>query len=417
MTLRLEERDEAVLAGAEGSGAAFAMEVLCRFAEAVGAENLIDITSAHIDGCLYHGEVSLDFVARLASGGARVRVPTSLNVGSMDLIHPDLVGGPEPARSAGRRLMEAHLALGCRPSFTCAPYQTMARPRFGEQIAWGESNAIVFANSVIGARTNRYGDFIDLCCAVTGRAPAFGLHLDENRFGAVLVRLPEGLPATDALFVAAGYCLGNIAGLEVPVIENLPLGTEDQLKALGAVAASSGSVALFHALGQTPEAPTREAAFGGQAPRRAVSLTREDLTAALDRLSTVPEGAALRAVCLGTPHFSRAEFDRLLPMLPGFRPADGVAFYINTGREVLDGLAADGHAAALERAGITLVTDTCVYVTSILVPGEGAVMTNSGKMAHYAPGNLDVGIAFGALEDCLASAASGRVVRRTPWLR
>ena len=185
MSLRLSPFDDALLNGEEGPAAAFAMAILVAFARAIGAPALLDITRAHIDGCLYHGQVSLDFVERLVDGGGRVRVPTTLNVGSMDLIHPELIHLDEATQTAARRLMVAHEDLGCVPSFTCAPYQTLFRPSFGEQIAWGESNAIAFANSVIGARTNRYGDFVDLCCAMTGRAPAWGLHLDENRRGEV----------------------------------------------------------------------------------------------------------------------------------------------------------------------------------------------------------------------------------------
>src|SRR5258708_106745 len=139
--------------------------------------------------------------------------------------HLELIGGPAELRSAGRRLMEAHLQLGCERSFTCAPYQTRFRPRFGDQIAWGESNAIVFANSVIGARTNRYGDFIDLCCAMTGRAPAWGLHLDANRHGRILFRLtgfPPSLQPTDSLYVAVGLLIGERSPERLPVIAGLP---------------------------------------------------------------------------------------------------------------------------------------------------------------------------------------------------
>src|ERR1700722_19530753 len=258
--MRLTAFEKDMAAGGQGAAAAFAMDILLRFGEAIGAPALLEIAQAHVDGCLYHGEVSLDFVERLVAEGGRVRAPTTLNVGSMDLLHPELIGGAAALRSAGRRLMEAHLALGCERSFTCAPYQTRFRPRFGEQIAWGESNAIVFANLAIGARTNRYGDFIDLCCAMTGRAPAFGLHLDENRFGEVLFRLvgfPSSLPPTDALYVAMGLLIGEASGERTPVIEGLPPPRdEDQLKALGAAAASAGAVGLFHVLGVTPEAPT-----------------------------------------------------------------------------------------------------------------------------------------------------------------
>ena len=168
---------------------------------------------------------SLDFVDRLVGGGGRVRVPTTLNVGAIDLIHPELMRMTPSERAPGARLMKAHEELGCEPTFTCAPYQSRFRPTFGEQIAWGESNAIVFANSVIGARTNRYGDFIDLCCAITGRAPAWGLHLDEQRRGQLLFRLsgfPDSLQPGDALFVAIGLLVGAQAGDRTPVIDGLP---------------------------------------------------------------------------------------------------------------------------------------------------------------------------------------------------
>ncbi len=388
------------------------MDILLRFGAAIGAASLLEIVQAHVDGCLYHGEVSLDFVERLAADKGRARAPTTLNVGSMDLLHPELIGGAAALRSAGRRLMEAHLALGCQPTFTCAPYQTRFRPGFGDQIAWGESNAIVFANSVIGARTNRYGDFIDLCCAMTGRAPAFGLHLDENRKGEILFRLSDATDATDTLYVAVGAIIGARSQGRIPVIEGLPPPrSEDQLKALGAAAASTGSVALFHAIGITPEAATYRDAFGGGEPQQIIELSSADLRDALAKLSTAPEGAPLVAISLGTPHFSLAEFQTLAPLLAGFRAAPGVDVYVNTSRETYAAIAGSGLLAILEAAGVTIVTDTCTYVTSMLRKLDGVVMTNSGKWAHYAPGNLGVEVAFGSLEDCIASAAAGRVVR------
>jgi predicted aconitase len=410
--LRLNAFEQDMAAGGQGKAAAFAMDILQRFGEAIGARSFIEIVQAHVDGCLYHGQVSLDFVDRLVAEGGRVRAPTTLNVGSMDLLHPELIGGAEALRAAGRRLMTAHLALGCEPSFTCAPYQTRFRPRFGEQIAWGESNAIVFANSVIGARTNRYGDFIDLCCAIAGRAPDYGLHRDENRRGEMLFRLRDVHVATDALYVAVGAIIGARSQGRVPVIEGLPPPqSEDQLKALGAVAASTGSVALFHAIGVTPEAPTRRDAFGGGQPSEIIDLAKADLAQALAKLSTAPEGAPLVAVSLGTPHFSRAEFQALAPLLGGFRAAPGVAIYVNTGRETYEEIAKSGLLAKLETAGVIVVTDTCTYVTAMLHKLDGVVMTNSGKWAHYAPGNLGVEVAFGSMRDCIASAAEGRVVR------
>ena len=420
MALDLSAADAAMLGGEHGEATAFAMRILAAFADAVGAPSLIDITRAHIDGCLYHGQVNLDFVERLVAGGGRVRVPTSLNVGAVDLIHPELVRLNSRERSAGQRLMQAHEELGCQPSFTCAPYQTAFRPAFGEQIAWGESNAIVFANSVIGARTNRYGDFIDLCCAITGRAPAWGLHLAENRRGQVLLRLrgfPASLEWTDSLAVGVGLIVGARSGERLPVIDGLPTvapseaSLEDYLKALGAAAASSGSVALFHAVGITPEAPTLGAALGERAAVETIDITPADLTDALRRLSTVPDDSPLAAICLGTPHFSRAEWNALLPRLRA-ASRSAVPIYVNTGRAILRDLERDGDLAGADDLNLIVVADTCTYLTPILQGLEGVVMTNSGKWAYYGPGNLGVQVVFGDLDDCLASAAAGRVVRR-----
>jgi predicted aconitase len=390
------------------------MRLLVRFAEAVQADRLIDAESAHIDGCLYHGGVSLDFVEHLLRLGGRVRVPTTLNVGSVDLIHPELFRGDDGLRADGTRLMKAHEELGCVPTFTCAPYQTIFRPRLGAQIAWAESNAIVFANSVLGARTNRYGDFTDLCCALTGRVPHYGLHITENRRARVLVEI-TGLPPEwdDAgpACVAAGHVIGRRCGDRIPAILGLPESTgEDDLKALGAVAASAGAVALFHAIGLTPEAPTLDAAFQGQPPEEIIRLSAADLRDTVRDLSTVPDGTPLVAVSLGTPHFSIAEFARLVALLDGPRPV--VDVYVNTGRGVLAELEARGWRAPLEAAGITLVIDTCTYVTAVMRDLSGAVMTNSGKWAYYAPGNLGIEVAFGSMADCLESARAGRVVRR-----
>jgi predicted aconitase len=415
MPLRLTEIDRSLLAGEEGAAAASAMAILTAFAEAVGAESLLDISQAHIDGCLYHGRVSLDFVERLVGLKGRVCVPTTLNVGSLDLIHPELVAISEDDRAPARRLMRAHEELGCNPSFTCAPYQSLNRPRFGEQIAWGESNAIVFANSVIGARTNRYGDFIDLCCAMTGRAPAWGLHLKENRRGEVLFRL-EGFRASlapsDALFVAVGLIIGARCGDRVPVIEGLPQPRdEDQLKALGAAAASMGSTALFHVVGVTPEAASLSDAFHGGASHRVETIAPADIADALARLSSVPDGAEISAVCLGTPHFSSREWLRLLALLNEIEPRRAIPIYVNTARATLRSLDPEALGAVQERYSVIPVVDTCTYVTTILRDLGGAVMTNSGKWAHYAPANIGVRVAFGELEDCLASAAAGKIVR------
>ena len=411
MTLELSDLDRELAGGAHGAAAAFAMRLLIRFADAVAARRFIAIELAHVDGCLYLGRASLDFVERMAALGGKVRAPTSLNVGSLDLIHPELFRGSDEVRVNGARLMRAHVELGCAPTFTCAPYQTAHRPRFGAQIAWGESNAIVFANSVVGARTNRYGDFIDLCCAMTGRAPEYGLHLAQNRFARAFVQIdgiPDGWDA-ERVCVSVGHTIGQLCGSLVPAIVGLPADVdEDNLKALGA-AASSGAVALFHVVGITPEAPDLETASGGLAPKLLLRLSADNLRASARSLSDVADGAPLAAVTLGTPHFSLAEFARLMPLLDGPRPI--VDIWVNCSRATLADLCARGWEQRLRAVGVTLVVDSCTYVTTLMRVGAGAVMTNSGKCAYYAPANLGVEVAYGSLAECIASARAGRVVR------
>ncbi|AKI01449.1 putative aconitase subunit 1 [Hoeflea sp. IMCC20628] len=412
--MELTQTDRDIMEGRQGRAAADAFGLVVRFAQAVGARRLLPCASAHVDGCLYHGQASLDFVERFVALEGRVKVPTTLNVGSVDLIHPDLFIGDPAIGAAGKRLMEAHVELGCTPSFTCAPYQTLLRPKFGDQLAWAESNAIVFANSVIGARTNRYGDFIDLACALTGRVPDYGLHRPRNRLARVIVEISgfadAGPDQAGGIAVAAGLIVGKQCGDTIAAITGLPACTsEDDLKALGAAAASSGSVAMFHAVGLTPEAPDLQTATGGEDIPVVARLGPADISDILAKLCTVPDGTALTAVALGTPHFSLTEFDRLIPMLD-LAPFS-VPIYINTGRHEWQQLSEDGRAARLERAGVTVVVDTCTYVTSIIRDLSGAVMTNSGKWAYYAPGNLGIDVAFGTLADTLLSAKAGRVVR------
>jgi predicted aconitase len=386
MAVDLSSFDRELLNGVHGGGAAFAMRLLTRFAEAVDARSFIDIEAAHVDGCLYHGRASLDFAERMIELGGKVRVPTTLNVGSVDLIHPELFRGTREHAENGAGLMRAHVELGCAPTFTCAPYQSASRPRFGAQIAWGESNAIVFANSVIGARTNRYGDFIDLCCAMTGRAPAYGLHVSENRLARALVEIASIPDEWDLerVAVAVGHAIGRRCGSLVPAIVGLPSGiSEDDLKALGAAAASSGAVGLFHVDGVTPEAPDLKTACGGLKPELLLRLTAEDLREAARSLSNVADGASLGAVSLGTPHFSIDQFARLMPLIDGARPL--VDIFVNCSRGTLDEVRKRGWEAPLRAAGVTVVADTCVYVSALLQAGIGTVMTNSGKCAYYAP--------------------------------
>ncbi|MBR8302543.1 aconitase X catalytic domain-containing protein [Burkholderia dolosa] len=410
--LQLSERDDAMMRGAFGAGVARAMRIVARTADVMSAPHLIDIASAHIDGCLYHGRTSVDFVEYFVDTGAKVAVPTTLNVGSLDLIHPELYRGDRAIERDARRLMDAHLQLGCEPSFTCAPYQLKNRPAQGEQIAWAESNAIVFANSVLGARTSRYGDFLDLAAAITGRAPYAGLHVEANRAARIVFNAPDfgRLPSRDIHFAALGLLIGKVAGAIVPAIVGLPPDTtEDELKALGAAAASSGAVALFHAVGVTPEAPTLDAALHGRAAQRTIDVTIADLDAIRRTLNHGAAGDALAAVALGTPHFSLAEFRALDALLDAFDGRPKCDVYVNTSRFILWQLDELGLAGKFAARGVQIVVDTCTYITPVMKQLAGLVMTNSAKWASYAPANIGVAVAYGSLRECVRSAFEGRV--------
>jgi hypothetical protein len=402
--------------------------VIVAMAKVTGATELIPVVRAHVDGCLFHGPAGLDFAERLAAKGGRVRVPTTLNVSALDLLHPERILLDDGTRELARRQMDAYVEMGCEPTWTCAPYQLPDRPAFGEHIAWAESNAIVFANSVLGARTGRYGDFFDICAAITGRVPNAGLQRDEGRRAQIVLRLDaasrealraSGEDGSDELYGLIGHVVGQESGASVPAIVGLPAGsTEDQLKALGAASASAGAVAMFHAVGVTPEAPTLGRALGGQRPARTIEITAARLSRAWHELSTTGGGGRPSAVCLGTPHYSADQLARLDALLAGRAVAQSVEMYTSTGRDVLAAIAGTGIPERLAQAGVRIVTDTCTYVTAILRSQRGStVMTDSAKWAWYAPGNLGVKVVYGAIADCVESAVKGRIVRRPPkWL-
>ena len=408
----LSPDERAMAEGRDGPAAAMAMRIVAEMARILGAESLVPVTSAHVDGCLYHGDSGVHFVERLVELGGRVAVATTLNVGALDLIHPERVHADAHATGMARRMMTAYEALGCAPTWTCAPYQVGHRPRRGEDVAWGESNAVAFCNSVLGARTNRNGDFLDISAALTGRAPYYGLHVVENRLATVVVEttsLSARLKAEDAFYSVLGAWLGAEVAGAVAVIEGLPTDMpEDRLKALGAGAASTGAVGLFHVAGVTPEAPTVEAALGGRPALRRLRLTAPMVRRARDELSTAPDGP-LDALAVGSPHFSVAEFDALLRRLAGRRVSR--PFYACTSRQVLRNLEASGELALVEAAGIEIVTDTCIVVTPILPAPGGVLMTNSAKFARYTPSNTDYEVVFGSLGDVVESGVAGRVVR------
>lgn len=411
--LHLSDYDRDVLSGGLGKAARTCMGIVVEYGRALGAPDLISITRAHIDGCLYHGKSGLEFAQRLTEEEAAVVVDTTLNVGGVDLLHPHLNRG-DPARiDEARKLMHAYTSMGCRPTWTCAPYQLHGRPVLGEDVAWAESNAIAFINSVIGARSDRYGDFIDICAAITGRVPNYGLHRAENRRGQVvfdIADVSEAWSQIDLFWPLLGLVVGREVGSRIPVLVGLQAApNEDDLKAFGAAAASAGSVAMFHVVGVTPEAPTLDDALQAEGALRTICVTGDMLRGAATTITSGHSGK-LTAISLGTPHFSVSEFAELVRHIQGRKCHPQVEFYVSTSRDILRDIEKRGWADSLGHFGAEIVVDTCTYLTPIIKRRSGVVMTNSAKWAYYAPGNLGFEVVLATLSACVGSAISGEII-------
>ena len=311
--------------------------------------------------------------------------------------------------------MEIYEQLGCSSMWTCAPYQQPeGRPGFGEHVVGSESNAVGFVNSVLGARTNKYGDLLDVAGALVGRVPLARLHTDEGRRATHVFDVP-GLdasvrsdPSTPHLL---GILLGRMVGKGIGVIDGLDAATEDDLKAIAAAAASSGSVGLFHVVGITPEAPTLQAALQNRPAENHTTITESDLADARTLLTSASADEPLRAICVGTPHFSVAECLELHDLLDDRRVATNITFIATTSRAVANELELRGLAESFRASGVELVLDTCSYFLPRPTGVDGLTLTNSAKWAYYAQGALDVPVGFTSLERCVESAIAGE------WLR
>ena len=413
MTLALDETDLARLAGADGKAMQLAMRLVVKAAAIMGAERLIPIGFAHIDACFYTGQAHVDFVRFLLANGAALSVPAWTNNGVVSLADPALrpeADDPEFVPGA-RAVMELYTRLGCKPTWTCAPYQLSGGPKFGEHIAVGESNAVAYYNSAVGARTNKYGDYLDVACALTGKAPFAGLHTDAGRKAQLhfpCEALPEAWRRENLFAHLLGHHVGRISGQRIPVISGLlPSTSRDDLKAVSSAVAASGGVELWHGVGITPEALELSSVFTSGERHE---VTAQHLSRAHAELSTARDGP-LDAVALGTPHFSLTEFGELVRLLDGRRVKPGVKFYVSTARAVRELAAAKGWVRELERAGVEIPVDVCTYYSPKIKGLKGRVMTNAAKWAYYAPGMLGVEVAFGSLSECVESAIRGEVWR------
>ncbi len=383
-------------------------------AEASGATEFVTIEMAHINSCHYSGRLSLDFAELLLAEGVRFAVPTHTNASLISCTSPSLrpeANDPEAVAGA-RRVMEIYEQLGCSSMWTCAPYQQPdGRPEFGQHVVGSESNAVGFFNSVLGARTNKYGDLLDVAAALVGKVPLSGLHTDEGRRATHVFDVSD-LPAATLVDPNFAHLLGVVLGRKVGggigAVVGIERATEDELKAIAAAAAAAGGVDLFHVVGVTPEAPTLEAATQGVAPSHHTLVTDHHLAEAARLLTNADGDEPLRAVCLGTPHFSVGEFEALLAALDGRAVAPGVTVLVTTSRAVAADLELRGWDERLAAAAIDVVLDTCTYYPPHPTGLDGLTLTNSAKWAYYAQGMLDVPVAFASLEACVEAAVTAR---------
>ena len=403
--IKLTDDGRALLAGDKGHAAQVAMDVLCRMAASDGAEELLKITRGHIDGCILAHDANLIFAEKLAEMGAKVTIPTTINAISVDRNNWHSQGVPHAFGDRASRLADAYVRMGARPTFTCAPYLLDGAPKEGEPIGWSESNAVLYANSVLGARTAKHPDYLDLFIAMCGRAPATGVYTDDGRRPEIVVDIdaPDSL-ADESFWPIIGWQVGRVAPNGIPLLtglEHLHPGTDD-LKALCAAFATTSGAPMLHIAGHTPEAhfePTPGA------PSNRVS--RGDIADAWRELNR--GGQDIDLVAIGSPHASLKELQKIASLFGDRRCSSEVQMIVTLGRDVLREAVSTGLVDRLQGKGARLLPDLCwCSITEPVFPaGACGLMTNSGKYAHYAHGLSGLHARLGSLSDCVDTAVSG----------
>lgn len=411
----LSKSDEALLQGEEGPASQLAMEAIRMMAAVQGATALTDVTRGHIDGCIYGGNANLIFAETIEKMGARIKIPTTMNAISVDLENWQDQNVPSVFGSPAARLAQAYVAMGAKPTFTCAPYLDDDRPQQGEDIGWSESNAVIYANSVLGARTVKHPDYFDLFVAMTGRAPLSDVYLAENRQPqrCISVELPSRYD--DAIWPLIGWIVGQLSPDRVPLIQGLQDATpnDDDQKGLCAAFGTTSAAPLLHIQGVTPEgnlAPSPDA--------DRVVLTHDMMRDAWRQLNAGPEQVDL--VALGSPHFSLSETRAFANLINGQSCAAMTTTIITLGRSTFAQAREQGVVRALEKAGVRVLQDLCwCSITEPLFPPHAKhLVTNSGKYAHYAPGLSGRTVRFAGLAQCAKAALTGRLPADLPdWLR
>lgn len=420
--VELSDIDREFFNGVHGEAAQVSMRIILRMADLLGAKELMDITQVHVDGCIYTGPGSLIFAENLRDWGGKVRVPTSLNSISIDQQRWRAQGIDHVFGEAAEKLADTYINMGARPTFTCAPYQLESAPKLGEQVAWAESNAVVYANSVLGAKTMKYPDFLDISIALTGRAPKGGPHVEANRLASLIVRVTDAGAASidDSFYPLLGYHVGAISPSQIPVVVGIEslCPCKDDLKAFGAAFATMSSAPMFHIAGITPEAASLDAVIDDKSNLQTISIELKQLAESWIQLSSASHPQPVDLVSLGNPHFSLTEIRKLTELCRGRTKDRNIATTVTCGRSTYGLASQAGLIEELEAFGVQFITDTCwcMITGPIIQPSTGAIMTNSGKYAHYGPGLTGRPFYFGSLAMCVEAACGGFIGDMPGWL-
>jgi predicted aconitase len=379
--MKLNVEEQAMLAGEQGKATQKAMEILVALGTIYGAERMVPVTSVQIAGVSYDnlGEAGLHFLTELEQGGGKARVLTTLNPAGMDVENWQALGIDAEFAKKQIQVIEAFAHMDVITICTCTPYLTGNVPHFGEHIAWAESSAVCYANSVLGARSNREGGPSALAAALTGRTPTYGMHLDGDRRPQITFEVQAALDENDdfgALGKAIGEQLQVLKRKPVPYIRGVSQATLENLKSFAASLATYGGVALFHMEGITPEAEQYEA------PGDPTAITPAELSAAkLEMTDGDPQEADF--VSLGCPHLSIKEIARIAELLEGKQVVK--EFWITTARPTKQIADKMGYTKTIEASGAKFAADTCCVVAPI----KGrftALVTDSAKACYYAAG-------------------------------
>lgn len=401
MALRLTPYEQDMLDGKYGEAKQLAMKIMMKIGEPLGAEELVEIVS--VQAMAHFGSLHIagrDYLGKLACMGGKCCVPTTQDPASIPFDTWEEMGYDKEYAENQMKLCKSIMALGEYHAWSCTPYVQGSVPRVGQNVAWAESSAVSYANSVLGARTNRTPAGLAICAALTGRIPKFGLYLDENRRAQIKFVVDAG-ELSDLDYNTIGIIIGKRAKTYVPAIYGIPVNcTNDNLKYLGACAAASGSVGLWHAVGVTPEALHGDP-FEGREPIETITITREMLTETEKSLCTKDPGEPDLYVT-GCPHSSVHEITKIASLMEGRKVKEGKDMWIFTTAEAANMLRRSGVVQKLEAAGVRMMVQTCLVISPLVHKEKyKTLITDSGKDASYLPSEHHIELIYASMENCI----------------